>query len=69
MSHFQFFEKGEIMVRTIWQLMLPGTFRDKVSTNIDFSDSTIVQYDVPVVASVGDGNLPTMRMLNFVENV
>ena len=49
--------------------MLPGTFRDKVTTNIDFSDSTIVQYDVPVVASVGDGNLPTMRMLNFVENV
>ena len=29
--------------------MLPGTFPDNVTPNIDFADEAIVQCDVPVV--------------------
>ena len=33
-----------------WYLMLPGTFPDKFTPDIDFIDETVVQcYDVPIV--------------------
>ena len=41
---------GEIMVPKYGRLMLPsGTFPDKVTPDIDFTDEAVVQCDVPVV--------------------
>ena len=47
--HFQFFKVGEIMVLKNVHLMLPGTFPDKVTPDIDFADGVVVPCDVPVV--------------------
>ena len=37
------------MVTKYGHLMLPGTFADKLTPDIDFTDEAVVQCDVPVV--------------------
>ena len=49
MSHLQFSKLGEIMVSKYGHLMLPGTFLDRVTPDIDLTDEAVVQCDVPVV--------------------
>ena len=49
LSHLQFFKVGKIMVSKYGHLMLPGTFTDKITPHIDFTDEAVVQCDVPVV--------------------
>ena len=50
LSHLQFFKVGEIMVSKYGRLMLPSVaFPDKVTPDIDFTNETVVQCDVPVV--------------------
>ena len=49
MRHLQFFKVGEIMVSKYGRLMLRGTFSDKVTPDIGFTDEAVVQCDVPVV--------------------
>ena len=39
---------GEVMLTKYGHLMLPGTFPDKVTTDIDFTDEAVAQCDVPV---------------------
>ena len=49
-SHLQLFKVGKIMLSKHRHLMLPsGTFPDKVTPGIDFTDEAVVQCDVPVV--------------------
>ena len=40
------FKVGEIMVLKYGHLMLPGTFADKVTSDIDFTDKDVVQCDL-----------------------
>ena len=48
-SHLHFFEVSEIMSKYGY-LMLPVTFPDKVTPDIDFIDEAVVQcYDVPAL--------------------
>ena len=50
LSHLQFFAVGKILLSKYGHLMLPsGTFPDKVTPGIDFTDEAVVQCDVPVV--------------------
>ena len=44
LRHFQFFKVGEIMVLKYVHLMLPGTFPDKVTPDIDFTDGVVVPF-------------------------
>ena len=46
---FTIFKVGKIMVVKHRHLVLPGTFPDNVTPNIDFADEAIIQCDVPVV--------------------
>ena len=49
LSHLQLFKVGKIMSK-YGHLTLPsGTFPDKVTPGIDFTDEAVVQCDVPVV--------------------
>ena len=53
LSHLQFFKVGEIMVSKYGHLMLlSGAFPDKVTPDIDFTDETVVQCDVPVAKTL-----------------
>ena len=40
---------GEIIVSKYGQLMLPGVFPDKITSDIDFTDEAVVDHGVPVV--------------------
>ena len=42
LKSFTFFKVGEIMVLKYGHLMLPGTFADKVTSDIDFTDKDVV---------------------------
>ena len=46
---FTSFKVGRIMVLKYGHLMLPGSFPDKVTPAIDFTDEAVVQCDVPVI--------------------
>ena len=37
------------MVSKYGHLMLPGTFPEKITPDIDFTDEAIVQCDIPVI--------------------
>ena len=54
MSHLQLFAKnGEIMALANYgNLMLPGSFSDKIILDIDFTDVGVVQLDIPVVKTL-----------------
>ena len=64
-----FFEVGEIIVLKYGHLMLPGTFPDKFTPEIDFTNETVVQCDVPVVKILllGVGILQILK-INFDVN-
>ena len=46
---FTSFKVGEIIVSKYGQLMLPGVFPDKITSDIDFTDEAVVDHGVPVV--------------------
>ena len=46
---FTFFKVGKIIVSKYGQLMLPGVFPDKITSDIDFTDEAVVDHGVPVV--------------------
>ena len=54
MSYLQLFAKnGEIMALANYgNLMLPGSFSDKIIPDIDFTDVGVVQLDIPVVKTL-----------------
>ena len=49
LSHLQFFKMDKIVADKISNLMLAGAFLGKVTTDIDFTDEAIVEFNVPVV--------------------
>ena len=50
LSHLQLFKVGKIMLSKYGHLTLSsGTFPDKVTPGINFTDEAVVQCDVPVV--------------------
>ena len=50
LSHLQLFKVGKMMLSKYGRLMLPsGTFPDKVTSGIDFTDEGVAQCDIPLV--------------------
>ena len=54
MSYLQLFAKnGEIMALANYgNLMLPGSFSNKIAPDIDFTEVTVVQLDILVVKTL-----------------
>ena len=59
LSHLQFLKVYEIIVSKHGHLMQPRAFPDKVTPDIDFTDKTVVQRNIPIVknAFAGADNL------------
>ena len=55
LSHLQFLKVCEIMVSKHGHLMQPRAFPDKVTNDIDFTEKTVVQRNIPIAKNTFAG--------------